>query len=56
MFDESIPLYDKNGILQDNNLYEIFSATIPGHADAGTTMDIYADATKELKKAELKIE
>ena len=26
---------------------------ILGHADAETTMDIYADATKELKKAEL---
>ena len=26
---------------------------ILGHADAETTMDIYADATKELKKKEL---
>lgn len=26
---------------------------ILGHADAETTMDIYADATTELKKAEL---
>ena len=26
---------------------------ILGHADAKTTMDIYADATQELKKAEL---
>ena len=25
-----------------------------GHADGETTMDIYAEATKELKKAELK--
>ncbi len=26
---------------------------ILGHADAETTMDIYAEATKELKKSEL---
>ena len=26
---------------------------ILGHADAETTMDIYAEATKDLKKAEL---
>lgn len=31
MFDDSTPLYDKNGVLQDNNLYETFSVTIPGH-------------------------
>ena len=31
----------------------LFMQDILGHADAETTLQIYADATKELKKSEL---
>lgn len=31
MFDDSSPVYDKNGNIQENNLYETFQVTIPGH-------------------------
>lgn len=30
MKDDSIPLYDKDGNLKDNNLFESFDVTIPG--------------------------
>lgn len=38
MYDESQPAYDKNGNLMENNLYETFQVTIPGHEFA--TSDI----------------
>ena len=64
-----LPSLYKNIILQKENTVHLFKniytrmceagvnikamQEILGHADAETTMDIYAEATKELKKSEL---